>query len=233
MRSILRFSLFIMTLAFVFSVFLVNETKAQAQNEILNRMNDHYKALQSLEADVKMEKRDANLPEVDVRIGTVKYLPKSCKYCKGKMYVRIDWTNPVEQMAVIGDEYLLYRPRLEQVIKGKTSSAKNNAKIGSALGFLSMSKAELKANYEIKVLGKETVSGGTETFHLELTPKNAASYKVVHLWVDGNGMPIMAKVVEKNNDSTTILLSNLKKNVVIKADSFKIQYPPNIKPIQG
>lgn len=230
MRSILRFSFVVMTLALVFGAVAVTESKAQL-NEILNRMEAHHKALQSLEANVKMEKYQAQLGETDVSIGAVKYIPKS--QGNGKMYVRIDWTKPVEeQMAVIGDNYRLYRPRLGVVYEGKTGNAKNNAKVGSALGFLSMSKAELKNNYDLKYLGQENADG-VPTVHLELTPKSATSYKVAHLWVDGNGMPIMAKVVEKNNDSTTILLSNLKKNVRIKGDDFIINYPKTIKPIKG
>jgi outer membrane lipoprotein-sorting protein len=233
MRNILRFSLVAMTLAFVFSAVAVTENKAQAANEILNRMDEYNKRLDSLEANVKMEKYNAQLDESDISTGAVKYLPKSCKVCKGKMYVRIDWTKPVEeQMSVIGDNYRLYRPRLNQVYEGKTSSAKNNAKVGGALNFMGMSKAELKNNYHLKYLGQEN-AGGVDTIHLELTPKTASNYKVAHLWVNGNGLPIMAKVVEKNNDSTTIFLSGVKTNVKINGSDFIINYPKSIKPIKG
>jgi outer membrane lipoprotein-sorting protein len=229
MRNILKFSLVAMTLAIVFGAVSVTESNAQI-NEIYNRMDAHYKALQSLEANVKMEKYNAQLGETDISIGVVKYIPKSQN---GKMYVRLDWTKPVEeQMAVIGDNYRLYRPRLNQVYEGKTSSAKNNAKVGGALNFMSMSKAELKNNYDPTYLGEENVNG-VPTVHLKLIPKTASNYSEAHIWVDGNGMPIMAKVIEKNKDSTAILLSNLKKNVAIKDGAFIINYPKNIKPIKG
>jgi outer membrane lipoprotein-sorting protein len=150
------------------------------------------------------------------------------------MYVRIDWTTPVqEQMSVIGDEYRLYRPRLNQLIKGKVNKAKNNGAAGGALAFMSMSKEQLKANYTVKYLGEETVKSGVKTFHIELTPKAASSYKSAELWVDADGMPVQAKVIEANNDSTTVLLTNIKKNETIKTDVFVINYPKTAKVING
>ncbi len=38
-------------------------------------------------------------------------------------------------------------------------------------------------------------------------------------------MPVQAKVVENNNDATTVLLSSLQKNQTINAKVFKIDYP--------
>ena len=52
------------------------------------------------------------------------------------------------------------------------------------------------------------------------------------LWVDGNGMPVQAKITEKNNDTTLVLLSNMQKNVTIKASEFKINLPKGTKIIR-
>jgi outer membrane lipoprotein-sorting protein len=46
-------------------------------------------------------------------------------------------------------------------------------------------------------------------------------------------MPVQAKVVEKNNDTTTILLSNVHRNATIKASQFKIEPPKDVKIVQG
>jgi outer membrane lipoprotein-sorting protein len=37
-----------------------------------------------------------------------------------------------------------------------------------------------------------------------------------------NGMPVQAKIVERNNDTTTVLLSNIQKNVTIKGNVFDL-----------
>ena len=62
------------------------------------------------------------------------------------------------------------------------------------------------------------------TFHLELTPIRATSYKTADLWVDGDGMPRQAKITEQNNDWTTVLLTNIQKNVTLKGGMFKLNY---------
>jgi outer membrane lipoprotein-sorting protein len=187
--------------------------------------------LSSLQAVISMEKYDSQLKVSDITEGTVKYLPKTKDRV---MYVRVDWTKPlVEQILVIGNSYTLYRPRLKQVIVGTTDKAKNNGKIGGAFSFMSMSKNELNANYTYRHIDEENVKGAGNTAHLELTPKKAAAYKLAHLWVDGDGMPVMAKIVEKNDDTTTILFSNMKKNLTLKGPDFAIDYPKSIKPIQG
>ena len=46
-------------------------------------------------------------------------------------------------------------------------------------------------------------------------------------------MPIQAKVIENNNDTMTVLLSNLQKNVTIEAKQFKVNLPKDVTPIKG
>ena len=149
------------------------------------------------------------------------------------MYIRIDWTKPDEQLAVIKTDYILYRKRLNQVIIGKVGKAKNSANAGGALSFMSMSKGQLKANYTPEYLGRETLKSGTSAVHLKLIPKTAQKYQYAELWVDDDGMPLQMKIVEKNGDSTTVLLSSVKKNPTINTDDFKINYPKDTKVIKG
>jgi outer membrane lipoprotein-sorting protein len=230
MDKFLRFGTTTLALIFVFSSFAVSDARAQVLNKILDTMDAHYKALSSLQADVKMDKYNSQLDEHDVQEGTAKYLPM-----KGRdAFVRIDWIKPVqESLAVVNKQYVLYRPRLGQALVGKADKAQGSAKSNSALAFMNMSKAQLKANYNVKYIGQENVSGGTPTWHLELTPKTKTTYKLADIWVDGNGMPIQMKVTENNNDSTNVLLTNLKKNNTIDARVFQIDLPKGTKKIEG
>jgi outer membrane lipoprotein-sorting protein len=169
----------------------------------------------------------------DTTYGSTSYLPKS-KITGNKLYIRVDWTRPVEeQMSVIGDSYELYRKKLNQVIVGKTSAAKGNGKVSGALGFMNMSKAQLDANYTTTFIGEEEISGGVRTWHIELMPKTEQSYKSADLWVDGDGMPRQARVVEMNNDTTTVLLANIQKNIKLNGQIFKLDYPGNVKKIKA
>lgn len=219
-------------MALLCGVLGVTGTFAQGPlGQILNRMDTNNKLLSSLSADVTMVKTNVQLNVSDTTTGRTSYLPKNAKHGR---YVRIDWTKPVEeQIVVIGEEYELYRPRLNQVITGTAGKAKNSAAAGGALSFMSMSKDQLKTNYDVIYLGEEQLSGGTNVWHLQLTPKTATSYKSADLWVDGDGMPRQAKVTELNSDTTTVLLSNIQKNVTIKSDIFKLKYPGNVKKIRA
>lgn len=216
-----------LAVAFVFGSLSATETKAQGTiQEILNRMDAHNKALQTLRSNVTMVKYNDQLKESDTSEGTAMYLPAKAQ----EPYVRIDWTKPVQEvLATWKGNYVLYRPRLKQAIKGKTKDAKGSGKAGGALSFINMSKAQLKANYGIVYVGAEKLSNGTEAVHLQLTPKTATSYKMADIWVDKDGMPVQMKVTESNNDTTTVLLSGIQKNVTLNVKDFPPAIPPDTK----
>lgn len=231
MKKYLKSGFAAIAVLIVFSFFATIETKAQnILPEILKRMSEHQKALTSLKANVVMDKFNPQLQSNDISEGIAQYVP-----VKGRdALVRIDWTKPVEEtLAVANGQYIMYRPRLKQAIVGSTKNAQGSGKANNALAFMSMSTEQLRANYAVKYLGPETVSGGAQTWHLELTPKTAQSYKSAEIWVDQNGMPIQAKVVENNNDTMTVLLSNLDKNKTIKADVFKIKLGKDVNIVKS
>ncbi|MEO8574684.1 MAG: outer-membrane lipoprotein carrier protein LolA [Pyrinomonadaceae bacterium] len=199
--------------------------------EILKRMDNNNRSLTSLKSNIKMDKFNAQLGEHDLTEGDLNYLPGKTEK---EIYVRIDWTKPVaESLAIANGKYVLYRPRTKQAIVGKVDSTKGNSKSGGALAFMTMSKAKLRDNYDVKYAGEETVNSGAKTFHLVLTPKKANSYKSADLWVDSNGMPVQAKIMENNNDATTVLLLNVQRNATVKASVFKIDPPKGTSIVQG
>lgn len=231
MRKILPYSFFIASLFFLISSVSVTEAKAQnILGEVLRRMDAYNKSLQSLKADVTMVKTNTQLNASDTTYGNTSYLPKNAKH---GVYIRIDWTRPLqEQISVIGDDYELYRPTLNQVIVGKVNKAKNNASVGGALGFMNMSKAQLQENYSVIYIDQEQVNGST-TWHIQLTPKVQTSYKLADLWVDANGTPLQAKITELNSDTTTVRLANLQQNVKLDSKAFKLSYPSSVKKIKA
>lgn len=231
MKSFLRSSLAAIAVVLFLNAFAVTETRAQGVlNEILKRMETHRISLKSLQTNVTMDKYNPQIDTRDITEGTAIYLP-----AKGQdALVRIDWTKPLkETLSVVNKKYIIYREHIKQAIVGNADKAKGNGKANNLFAFMNMSKDELKANYTVKYLGQEKVNGGIETWHLEMTPKNASSYKSAEMWVDGNGMPIQIKITETNKDTTTVLLTNLKKNTSIKASVFKVNLPKGTKIIDG
>jgi len=233
MKSFLRKGLAAIAFALFLNVFAATETKAQnILPEILKRMEAHKNSLTSLRTDVMMVKENAQLEETDTTEGMAFYLP-----AKGRdALIRIDWTKPVQEtLAVVNKKYVIFKPRTKSAIVGNASDAKGSGKANNLFAFINMSKDELKANFNIKYLGQENVKGGTQTWHLEMTPKNpaASKFKIAEMWVDGDGMPRQIKITESNKDTTTLLLSNLQKNKAIKTDVFKVNLPKGTNIVEG
>jgi outer membrane lipoprotein-sorting protein len=233
MKSFLRLSFAAVALTLFFGAFAAIETNAQnILPEILKRMEAHRNSLTSLRTNVKMVKINDQLKETDTTEGTASYLP-----AKGRdALIRIDWTKPVEEtLSVVNKKYVLFTPRRKSAIVGNASAAKGNGKANNLFAFINMSKEELKANFNIKYLGQENLSGGAQTWHLEMTPKNPAMYKFksADMWVDTDGMPRQIKITENNKDTTTLLLSNLSKNTKIKPEIFNVKLPKGTNIIDG
>lgn len=211
-------------LSFAFLIALAQVANAHAQgplSEVLRRMDVHNKNVTSIRADVIMEKHNPQLNVTDTYVGSTSYLPNA----KGKRYMRLDWSKPtVEQISVIGDDYELYKPSINQVYQGKVKKAKTSAGAGNALAFMNMTREQLKSNYDVEFVNEEKVRDGTPTAHILLKPKVATSYKTAELWIDKDGMPRQAKVVEQNGDTTTVLLENIGKNIPIKTAIFTLSY---------
>ncbi len=223
MRNFLRLGLTAIALTFFFNAFAVTETKANPLPEILKRMDEHYKALKSLKADIKRAQYNAQLQESDMMIGNITLRPG-----KGRDFsLRLDWTKPKQEiLSVVNGQYVAYIPNIKRAYTGSSDSKTVNDKGGNILKIMSMSKEDLKANYNIQYLGEEKVSEGKiPTWHIKLTPKTSANFKFADLWIDGNGMPIQGKVTKLNDDTDMALLNNLNKNGTIKASVFKVDLP--------
>jgi len=233
MKKVIRTSVIAASLGLVLSIAGAGEARSQngTLREIETRMDSYNKALTSLQADITMVKTNSQLNISETSSGQSSYISKNNPRTKGMNYIRINWIRPVEeQIIVIGDRYQLYRPRLNQVVEGRTDSAKNNASVGGALSFMSMSRHQLKANYEVALLSPDPEDlAGTKVWHLQLTPRTKASYKEAELWMDANGAPLQAKITEKNGDTTEVRLSNRKENANINTALFVPNYPKGVK----
>jgi len=192
-------------------------------------MERNKRDLKSLRAGISMEKYDAHLRDSDKRGGQVLYVPGQGR----NAYVRIDWQYPAkETLAVADGQYTLFRPRLSMAYKG--SAASSRAKAGGIFDFLNMSGQQIRTRFEpLQDIYEENLWGGVHTTHIKLVPKGGASYKYAEVWIDGSGMPVQTKVVEKNDDATTVRLTNVERNAGISLDQFKLQLDGSVKIVKG
>ena len=209
------------------------KTNAQAGlvSSILTRMERQKQSLRTLSADISMEKYNSQLRDSDKYYGTIKYVPAGTKSAS---LVRLEWNKPQHEILVVANGgYILWRPRLNQALEGKTGSVRS-AKDNDVLALLNMSASQLRSRFgDFQDTYKETIWGGVSTDHLKAVPKTAASYQYIELWVDDSGLPVQTKMVEKNGDSTTMRLSNVSKNADLDKGIFDLKLDSNVKRIKG
>ena len=207
----------------------VNAQGAGLVSSIFNKMERNRRDLRSMRASISMEKYNAQIRDTDKRSGTVAYIPGSGR----DSFVRVDWRSPVQEvLAIAGGEYTLFSPRRKMAWVGSTQS--KNAKVSGVMGFgLNATPAQLKAAYDVKDVYNETLWGGVATTHMTLVPKGAASHKYTEIWVDGTGMPVQTKVVEKNGDATTVRLMDIQRNVQVSKNEFKLDLGSDVKKVRG
>lgn len=208
-----------------------NGQSAGLVSSVLNRMERNRQSLRSLKASLSMEKYNAQLRDKENYSGFVLYMPGSGRDAS----VRIEWQSPRHEiLAVTKGEYTLFRPSLKQAIRGKSESVKGKAGAGGVLDMMYMSKQQLEARFQpVQDVREETLSGDVSTIHLTLVPKSNSSFKYAEIWVDSSGMPVQTKIVEKNDDATTMRLSGLERNLRISSDEFRLKLDSNVKIIKG
>lgn len=224
----------VLALFMLVSLTIVAPTNANGQgaglvSSVLARLEKNRQTLKTLRAGISMEKYNSQLRESDKFQGVVIYVPGSGR--QGS--VRIDWTKPRQEiLAVNNGRYTIYRPTQKIVYTGNSNSKTNKA--GGVLEMMYMTRQQLEARFEpVKDVREETLWGGVSTIHLTLVPKGNSSYKYAEIWIDSSGMPVQTKVVEKNDDSTTMRLTSLEKNVQIKSDDFNVKYEGDVKIVKS
>jgi len=233
MKRLIPLSLLLVVLASALVVF-PNATEAQSAglvSSVLNRMERNRQSLKSLKASLSMEKYNAQLRDADKYHGVILYMPASGRNAS----VRIDWTSPQKEiLAVANGKYTLLKPRLNVAYTGSSNSSKVKNSGGGIMGLLHLSRQQLEARFQpVQDVREETLWGGVSTIHLTLVPKGNESFKYAEIWVDGGGMPVQTKVVEKNGDATTMRLSDVKRNAGMSSDEFNLKLDSNVKVIKG
>jgi len=233
MKKLFSLSLVVGLFLATMSIAPASGTNAQSAglvSSILNRMERNKRSLKSLRADISMEKYNSQLRDKEMWSGVVLYIPVAA----GNAFVRLEWSKPQHEILTTENgNYTLFRPRLKIAYEGKTSSIGNHND-SDVLALMNMSAAQLRTKFgEFQDVREETLWGGVATTHFKVFPKVKANYKHIEVWIDNEGMPVQTKMVEKNDDATTIRLTNLAKNQTIPSDQFKQNLDSSVKRVKG
>jgi outer membrane lipoprotein-sorting protein len=224
-----------LALAFILSVVVINPTTTNGQgaglvSSVLNRMEKNRQSLKSLRAGISMVKYNSQLGVEDKYNGVVIYLPGEGRQAS----VRIDWNSPRrEVITVANNKYTIFRPALKVAYTGDSRKMRGE-KVGGLMDMMNMSRGQLEARFHpVKDVREETLWGGVGTIHLTLVPKGNAGYKYAEVWIDSGGMPVQTKIVEKNDDSTTMRLTALEKNQKVSPSDFDVKLDSSIKIVKS
>jgi outer membrane lipoprotein-sorting protein len=208
-----------------------NGQSAGLVSSVLSRLEKNRAELKSLRAKISMEKYNSQLHDSDKSYGDVAYVPGAGQ----KVSVLLEWNKPQHEiLAVANGRYTLFRPRLKEAYTGTVNGKGSPKGTGNILELLNLNRQQLQTRFEpFQEVREETIWGGVSTIHLKLVPKGGANYKYAEIWVDSSGMPVQSKVVEKNDDTTTVRLSSPERNVKISPDEFAIKLGSDVKIIRG
>ncbi len=231
MKRLVPLGLVLASLLAALAIGSPNDARGQSAGlvtSVLNRIERNRQSLKSLRSGITMEKYNPQIGLTEKFNGVVLYQPGAGK--SGS--VRIEWTNPVHEiLAVSNGQYFLFKLRTDTMYTGRSEKRKESSEF---LNMMSMSRAQLQTRFEpFQDVREETLWNGANTIHLKLVPKGTASFKYAEIWVDSSGMPVQSKVVEKNDDSTTIRLNSPERNVKISDAEFIVKPGPNTKIIKG
>jgi outer membrane lipoprotein-sorting protein len=148
-----------------------------------------------------------------------------------ELQVKIEFTKPEQRfVALRGQKAELYLPKIntvQEIDLGKQSDMVNKVVL---VGFGTTGK-ELQSNYDVKLLGEETVSG-RKTYHLELTPKSKQlkeQFSKMEVWIADDGtIPVQQKVVRPSGDYTMFTYSNIRYNPPLTEEELALKLPNNV-----
>jgi outer membrane lipoprotein-sorting protein len=222
---------FILSVLVIVSPITTNGQGAGLVSSVLSRMEKNRQSLKTLRAGISVVKYNSQLGVEDKYNGVVLYMPGAGRQAS----VRIDWSSPRrEVLTVNNNKYTIFRPALNVAYTGDSRKMGKENKAGGLMEMLNMSRQQLESRFQpVKDVREETLWGGVGTIHLTLVPKGNAGYKYAEVWIDSAGMPVQTKIVEKNDDSTTMRLTALEKNQKISSSEFDIKLDSNVKIVKS
>jgi outer membrane lipoprotein-sorting protein len=205
-------------------------TQPQILTGILNKMEKANQDLKSLKAEMILQKTNNQIGVTDSEYGQLIYKPGTPK---SKQKLRIDYTKPSKDiLAVDGDNYTYYQPRINQAFKGLASKISKGKQDGLAqfvtIG-LNGSLKSASGKYNISFVKDETVEGMV-TSVLRLTPKSNDQFNSIDIWVSQQSwIPVRLSVTERNSDVTVITFKNPQLNANVPNDAFSLSLPGGTK----
>ncbi|HET9790229.1 MAG TPA: outer membrane lipoprotein carrier protein LolA [Candidatus Angelobacter sp.] len=197
---------------------------------LLAEMDKAATTFKAAQADFEWDQYQRVVDEHDVQKGQI-YFRKN----KGGVDAAVKIVSPEPKQVLFKDGKLsLYQPKIDQVTEYKAGQNRAEVESFMSLGF-GASGADLAKNFEIKLLGWETVDG-VKTAKLDLTPKQEkvkSSLSHVLLWMDPKrNVSIKQQFFEPSGDYRLTHYTNINVNGRISDDVFRLKTTSRTKIVQ-
>src|SRR5262245_20145141 len=201
-------------------------TQPQLLTGILNKMRKANHELKSLKAEIVQEKTNTQIGVTDTTFGQLLYKPGAVK---SNRKLRIDYTKPSQDiLAVDGDNFVFYQPRIKQAIKGITSRVSKGKQDGLAQilsAVLSGSLESASGEFESNLVKEENVNGIMASV-LRAIPKSNIQYKSIDIWISQQTwIPVRFSATERNGDVTVFTFKNMQVNATVPDNAFNLKLP--------
>ena len=197
--------------------------RADSLEDIVKRMDAAAKSFQSVSAKIKYTSYTDLLKESNDSTGEMRLK----KTGKGIMGI-VEFDPPdVRTYHFDGPNLEIYYPKARKREHYDLKKYRNVLDQALTLGF-GTSGADLRRDYDVKVLKQETVDG-VATTQLGLQPRSEERKKLIdhiELWmIDGKSYPLQEKGVQPSKDYTLIKYSDVKIPASLPDSAFKLTVP--------
>ncbi|HXM39614.1 MAG TPA: hypothetical protein VN924_00080 [Bryobacteraceae bacterium] len=194
---------------------------------VLDRIDRAGAAFRSMSAKLRRVQHTAVMNDDNVDSGTVRLK----RAHRRDLRMLIDLSDPdPKSVEFSGHTAEIYYPKMQTVDEFDVSKFKELLEQFFLLGF-GTSRAELKASYNLRLVGPSTV-GGQKTETLELIPKTKEVLQhlvKIEMWVAENGYPIQQKFYLPGGDYELATYSEMKINPDLPDSELKLHLPKNVK----
>jgi len=148
--------------------------------------------------------------------------------------IKIDYEKPnLRTLLVEEGKIKIIEPRIKRYQEYNTSKAPGEDKFH--LFWFGKSSSKIQKDYYVNHLQDLTIDGKFTSL-LELRPKSIkikAMFTRIQLWIDHQKwIPIKTRLFEASEDHLTIVLSNIKINPRLSAQTFKLTIPSDYERVQ-
>jgi outer membrane lipoprotein-sorting protein len=212
-------------LSFCAVLWLIPVAQAQSAftlDQVFAKMDNVSKTFRSVQADLERTHVTVIVNDKDVARGKFYYERRG-----KEPRVKMDLIKPEQHLLIDKGLFQLYNPSVNQITQGSLSGHQDKVEGFMSLGF-GQSSQELKQNYDVTLVGDETVDGRKTTV-LALKPKSPSGFRSFQLWIDQQTwISYQTQVTETSKDYSLFKFSNAKLNGSIPASTFDLKLPKNV-----